>query len=70
MTVQAVPLAATSSPYATQGMIAPSTEFVDGAGMLMPVSFRFLYGLFSAIGALQGQIAALQAQVAALAPPP
>jgi hypothetical protein len=66
--IQAVPL--TTSAYTTQGMIAPVNEFVDPAtGILTPVAFRFLYGMFNAMNAvstLQSQIATLQEQVAAL----
>jgi len=38
----------------TQGLISPGTPFVDpGTGVLPPVSFRFLAGLFGAIQQLQ-----------------
>lgn len=47
--------------YTQQGMISPVNAFVDPAtGMLLPISFRFLYGLFSAIAQLQAANAALQ----------
>ena len=41
--------------YASQGMISPiEPPFVDPTtGTLAPVSFRFLYGLFQRIGALE-----------------
>lgn len=57
--IKPVPMA--TNPYTTQGMISPATPFVDPAtGMLMPVSFRFLYGLFAAITQLEAANAALQ----------
>lgn len=57
--IKAVPL--TTSDVTTQGMISPVNQFVDPAtGMLLPVSFRFLYGLFSAINNLNAQVATLQ----------
>jgi hypothetical protein len=39
---------------AAQGMIAPMNPFVDASGSLTPVSFRFLYSLFSHINQLLG----------------
>jgi len=50
-----VPVAATQGRYATQGMISPvEPPFVDPTtGVLAPVSFRFLYGLYNRIGALE-----------------
>lgn len=65
MTVQSIrspaPATAAASDVTQQGMISPGDQFVDPAtGMLMPVSFRFLFGMFTAIAALQAQNAALQ----------
>jgi len=53
--------------YASQGMISPvEPSFVDPTtGVLAPVSFRFLYGLYSDIQALQQQVAQLQSVLAA-----
>ena len=52
-TVQAVPMAA--GRYATQGMISPTNPpFVDPTtGVMTPVSFRFLHGLFQRLGKLE-----------------
>lgn len=44
--------------YGTQGMISSINEFVDSAGNLTPVSFRFLYSLYSEIQALKASIGA------------
>lgn len=57
MSVTPVP----SANVTTQGMISPGDMFTDPAtGMLTPVSFRFLFGLFNNITQLQTQIATLQ----------
>lgn len=63
--IKTVPRASGSEgDYTTQGMISPVNQFVDPAtGLLLPVSFRFLYGLFSAINTLQTQVATLQTQL-------
>ena len=49
------PVAMTQGRYATPGMISPvEPPFVDPTtGTLAPVSFRFLYGLYNRIGALE-----------------
>ena len=48
---------AAQGAYATQGMIAPMNEFVDpGSGMLTPISFRFLWGLYSEIQQLKQRL--------------
>lgn len=62
-----VPQATAASTVTQQGMISPVNPFSDPlTGMLLPVSFRFLYGMFAAIGALQQQVGTLEAQVATL----
>lgn len=50
--------------YATQGMLSPANPFTQD-GMLTPVSFRFLWGLFNTIQAQQAQITTLQQRLAA-----
>jgi len=57
-TVTPVPTAS-QGQYATPGMISPvEPPFVNPTtGTLAPVSFRFLYGLFNRIGALEQALA-------------
>lgn len=44
-------------PYSTQGMISPMNDFVDPAtGQLTPISFRFLWGLYSAIQQIEQRL--------------
>lgn len=49
--------------YTAQGMIA-AIDFVDAAGDLTPVSFRFLNSLFRNIQQLQQDVATLQQRLA------
>lgn len=51
---------ATTSPIPVTtigtGMIAPSNAFVDPAGQLTGLSFRFLFEVWQAVNSLQAQI--------------
>lgn len=46
----------------SQGMISPINDFVDSAGNLTSVSFRFLYSLWSDVQALKASTSVLQLQ--------
>lgn len=46
----------------SQGMLAPINDFVDSAGNLTAVSFRFLYSLWADIQALKASTSVLQLQ--------
>ena len=61
---------AVGSGLNTQGMIAPSSMFVDSAGVLNPLAFRFLFNLLKQINVLEGKVGTLQATVAAMQAPP
>jgi len=45
-----------NSGMATQNIVSPSNPFVDPNGILLPVSFRYLWGLFQAIEALEDRL--------------
>jgi hypothetical protein len=46
-----------------QGMIAPVNPFVDGAGRLTGVSFRFLFTMYAKVNQLETQVHTLQQQL-------
>jgi len=53
-------------PCSAQGMIAPRYQFVDQSGTTTPNAHRFLWGLFSAIYALEQRVGLAQTQIAEL----
>ena len=58
--------AAAGAAYVSQGMISPATAFVNGDGVLLPVSFRFLFGVFQAIELLNNQLGSANAEITTL----